>query len=312
MYIQTTYDDDASLVLYHGMVEDFLQTLPPNSVDLIVTSPPYNMGKEYETRKSIEDYIAGQRPIISRLAEVVSDTGSICWQVGNYVQNMRVLPLDVEYYPIFDKLGFILRNRIIWHYGHGHHAKRRFSGRYEVILWFTKSDNYTFNLDPVRIPSKYPGKRYHSGPNKGKPSGNPLGKNPSDVWERLCEEWDAGFFNIPNVKAKHREKTEHPCQFPVELVERCILALTDEGDTVFDPFAGAGSTLIAALRQNRRALGCEKEQRYVELARERIQQHFNGTLKVRELGTEIHTPNPNRRVTKVPEEWKDLEDTAYD
>lgn len=312
MQIFDTYDDDAELVLYKGMVQDFLQTLPASSIDLVVTSPPYNMGKEYEDRRTIEEYISDQKEIISQLSTVISEDGSICWQVGNYVKDKRVIPLDVLYYRIFDDLGFVLRNRIVWHYGHGHHAKRRFSGRYEMILWFTKSDNYTFNLDPVRIPSKYPGKRYHSGPNKGKPSGNPLGKNPSDVWERICEDWEAGYFEIPNVKANHKEKTEHPCQFPIALVERCVLALTNEGDRVFDPFAGVGSTLIAALRHNRRAIGCEKEERYIQIAQERLQQHFNGTLKVRELGENIHMPNPNQKVAKVPEEWEGLENTAYD
>lgn len=312
MQIFEKYDDNAQLILHQGMVQDFLQTLPPNSIDLVVTSPPYNLGKEYEDHKSIKEYIAGQRQIIAQLTEVISESGSICWQVGNYVKDMRVLPLDVLYYPIFNKLGFILRNRIVWHYGHGHHAKRRFSGRYEMILWFTKSDNYTFNLDPVRVPSKYPGKRHYSGPNKGKPSGNPLGKNPSDVWKRITDEWEEGFFEIPNVKANHKEKTEHPCQFPIALVERCVLALTNEGDRVFDPFAGVGSTLVAALRHNRRAIGCEKEERYVQIAQGRLQQHFNGTLKVRELGKKIYTPGPNRKVAQVPEEWKDLEDTAYD
>jgi len=121
------------------------------------------------------------------------------------------VPLDIQFDPIFRKHGLSLRNRIIWHFGHGLHNKRRFSGRYEVILWYTKSDNYVFNLDDVRIPSKYPGKRHFKGPKTGQLSGNPKGKNPEDVWD------------IPNVKSNHVEKTEHPCQFPVGLVERLIL-----------------------------------------------------------------------------------------
>ena len=114
----------------------------------------------------------------------------------------------------------------------GLHCKKRLSGRYETILWFTKSDDYTFNLDPIRVPQKYPNKKYFKGKNKGKLSCNPLGKNPSDVWE------------IPNVKHNHVEKTEHPCQFPVELVDRLVLSLTNEGDVVFDPFLDLGLQLF--------------------------------------------------------------------
>lgn len=91
--------------------------------------------------------------------------------------------MDIYFYPLFKELGMFLRNRIVWHFGHGLHTKNRFSGRYETFLWFTKNKDYIFNLDPVRSPSKYPGKLHYSGSKKGLPSGNPLGKNPSDVWE---------------------------------------------------------------------------------------------------------------------------------
>ena len=159
-----------------------------------------------------------------------------------------------------------LRNRIIWYFGHGLHASNRFSGRYETILWFSKTDDYIFNLDNVRVPSKYPGKRHFKGPKKGLPSGNPLGKNPSDIWEIVVKDWDREIWDIPNVKSNHPEKTEHPCQFPIELVERCVLALTDENSWVLDPFAGVGSTLIAAVKNNRNAMGIEKEQAYCKIA----------------------------------------------
>ena len=208
------------------------------SIDLIVTSPPYNIGKSYEVKTSIESYLATQEEIIEQLIRVLADEGSICWEVGNYVDKGEIFPLDVFYYQMFKKHGLKLRNRIIWRFGHGLHASNRFSGRYETILWFTKTDNYTFNLDAVRVPSKYPSKKHFKGPNKGKLSGNPLGKNPSDIWTNVQEDWDSEIWDIPNVKSNHPEKTVHPCQFPVELVERCVLALTNENDWVLDPFAG--------------------------------------------------------------------------
>lgn len=190
---------------------------------LIITSPPYNIGKEYEKKQSIDKYLEWQKPILEQLVRVLSDQGSICWQVGNYVDKGEVFPLDIYYYSMFKNLGLKLRNRIIWHFGHGLHASNRFSGRYETILWFTKTDGYVFNLDNVRVPSKYPGKLHFKGDKKGLPSGNPLGKNPSDIWEIVVNDWENELWNIPNVKSNHPEKTEHPCQYPIELVERCVL-----------------------------------------------------------------------------------------
>ena len=198
----------------------FMRSLSSESMKLVVTSPPYNLGKEYERRRSKDEYLAQQKAVIKEAVRLLHPEGSICWQVGNFVENGEIEPLDIILYPLFKDEGLKLRNRIIWTYGHGLHCQNRFSGRYETILWFTKSDDYTFNLDPVRIPSKYPEKKYFKGPRRGEISGNPLGKNPADVWE------------IPNVKANHVEKTEHPCQFPVGLVERLVLALTNKGDAV--------------------------------------------------------------------------------
>jgi adenine-specific DNA-methyltransferase len=232
--------------LWNGDVAGLIAALPSNfQFDLVVTSPPYNLGKVYETKKDLETYVEWQKDIIKKIVPHLKETGSICWQVGNYIENGSIWPLDLELAHVFREQNLQLRNRIIWHFGHGLHTQRRFSGRYEVVLWFTKSDNYIFNLDPVRIPSKYPGKRHFKGPKAGQYSGNPKGKNPEDVWE------------IPNVKSNHVEKTIHPCQFPVGLIERLILSLTNPGDLVFDPFAGVASAGVAAAIHNRRFLGCD-------------------------------------------------------
>ncbi len=296
---------EAEIVLFQGDVNDFVDSLPDGSVKLIITSPPYNLRKAYEDKISIQKYLTAQQRTIARLHRILHPQGSICWQVGNFVEKGEVFPLDIYYYPMFKELGLFLRNRIIWHFGHGLHTQKRFSGRYETILWFTKSENYTFNLDSVRVPSKYPGKRHYKGPNVGKPSGNPNGKNPSDVWEGLAEEWESCFWEIPNVKSNHPEKTEHPCQFPVELVERCVLALTNEGDRVFDPYAGVGSALVAAVKQNRRAMGSEQEADYVNITHERLQAYFNGTLKLRPIGKPVHKPTGKEKVAQIPHEWQE-------
>lgn len=297
---------------YKYLCEDaqtFMDSLPDNSVKLIITSPPYNIGKEYETKTSIEAYLEKMKPLLASMVRVLRDDGSLCWQVGNYVDNGEVFPLDIFYYSLFKELGLKLRNRIIWHFGHGLHCKNRFSGRYETILWFSKTDNYTFNLDDVRIPSKYPGKRYYKGEKKGQISGNKLGKNPEDVWEltvkRLEDDWESLIWEIPNVKSNHPEKENHPCQFPIELVERCVLALTDENDVVYDPFAGVGSTLLGALKNNRRAYGTELEEAYIEIGEQRIERLRNDELKTRPIYQEVYKPTGKESVAKIPEEWRE-------
>lgn len=284
-----------------------LRKFPPNKFDLIITSPPYNIGKSYEVKETIESYLKSQEEIIKELVKVLSDKGSICWQVGNYVEKGEIFPLDIFYYNIFKKLGLKLRNRIIWYFGHGLHASNRFSGRYETILWFTKTDEYIFNLDDVRVPAKYPGKLHFKGNKKGMPSGNPLGKNPSDIWEIVVKDWSKTLWDIPNVKSNHPEKTDHPCQFPIELVERCVLALTNENSWVLDPFTGVGSSLIAAIKNNRNAIGIDKEKKYCDLAKERIKQFKEGNLKVRPINKPIHIPSPNDKIARVPKEWLTLE-----
>jgi adenine-specific DNA-methyltransferase len=252
---------------------------------------------------AIESYLDVQDHVILQLVRVLTTDGSICWQVGNFVENGEVFPLDILYYNRFKKHGLRLRNRIIWRFNHGLHASKRFSGRYETILWFTKSNSYTFNLDPVRIPAKYPGKRHFKGPKRGLPSGNPLGKNPSDVWEFLVREWDEELWDIPNVKANHPEKTIHPCQYPIELIERCVLALTEEADWVLDPYCGVGSALLAALRHGRKAIGIDKEANYISIAKQRIEDFYTGRLKIRPLGKPVFAPTGREKVSQIPSEW---------
>jgi DNA modification methylase len=255
-----------SIIVHENDTKCAVLTLPSNAFQLVISSPPYNLGKVYERETDLQIYLDWQTRIIEELYRITSNNGSIVWQVGNYVKNGEVFPLDIYFYPIFKSIGYKLRNRIVWHFEHGLHASKRFSGRYEVILWFTKTDDYVFNLDTVRIPAKYPGKLHYKGANKGKPSGNPLGKNPSDFWKFMQEELDKGIIEIPNVKSNHPEKTIHPCQFPIELIERFVLALTNEGDWVLDPFGGVGSSLIAAIKHRRRGMIIDKDKAYLDIA----------------------------------------------
>lgn len=282
---------------------DVLKTFEDGEFKLIMTSPPYNVGKEYEVKESIEKYLEGQQQIIDELIRVLHPQGSICWQVGNFIEKGEVFPLDIFYYNIFKSRGLFLRNRIIWQFGHGLHSSKKFSGRYETILWFTKSEEYTFNLDSVRVPAKYPGKKHFKGPNKGQYSSNPKGKNPSDIWEIVLNDWENEIWNIPNVKANHKEKTEHPCQYPIELVERCVLALTNSEDWILDPYAGVGSTILACLKNERNVVGIEKVKKYRDIGLERIHQYEQGELKFRSIGTPIYD-HTQSKLSEIPEEFK--------
>jgi adenine-specific DNA-methyltransferase len=278
------------VTLFHGDCLALLRQIPDEAAQLVVTSPPYNVGKSYERRVSFDDYMAHQQTVISECVRIIKPGGSICWQVGHHVNGHgQIIPLDLALHPMFVAHTTLrLRNRIIWHFEHGLNCTYRFSGRHETILWYTKGNDYMFKLDAVRVPQKYPGKRAYKGPRRGSYSSNPLGKNPGDVWV------------FPNVKGNHIEKTMHPCQFPVELPERLVLALTSPGDLVVDPYLGVGTSAVAAVINRRRAAGADLIREYLAIARTRVAEAAKGKLRYRPRGTPIHVPKPNTPLTSSP------------
>ncbi len=285
--IKMFFSKENIATLYLSDCLAFLTQIPDRSIQLIITSPPYNIGKEYEKKLDINEYVSQQSRVINECVRILKDEGSICWEIGNYVEKGEIIPLDILLYDCFKSNGLQLRNRIVWQFGPGLHCSKRFSGRYETILWFTKSDNYTFNLDAVRVPQKYPGKKHFKGPNVGKYSSNPKGKNPSDVWD------------IPNVKNNHIEKTTHPCQFPIALVQRLVLALSNERDIIFDPFLGVGSTTVAGIINKRKIAGSEIVKKYYDIAYERVKLAYEGRLKIRP-DKPVYEPTGNLSLAKNP------------
>lgn len=302
--IHKEFNESNELTLFNGDCSKLLKLIPSESVDLIISSPPYCIGKAYEDPHDDIDTFKRQHEVIfDDLYRILKPGGSICWQVGYHVSDQCVIPLDYIVYDIFTHKSaqfenpLILRNRIIWTFGHGLNSTKRFSGRHEMILWFTKGKPNTFNLDNVRVPQKYPGKRSYKGPNKGNLSGNPLGKNPSDVWDISSDVWD-----IPNVKAKHVEKTDHPCQFPVAIPQRLIKALTAPNGLILDPFMGSGTTGVAAYIENRRFVGAEILKEYYDIAVNRLEETVSGNIKIRE-DKPVVEPNANASVAKLPDEF---------
>lgn len=293
---QNAYDRIASAnaAIYQGDCTDLIKVIPNDKVGLTISSPPYCMGKEYESSNEVVDFMAAHAKLLPEIVRVTKPGGSICWQVGYYVNDSAIIPLDYLVYDVMKNIsGITLRNRIVWTFGSGLHCSKRFSGRHEVILWFTKGDGYRFDLDAVRVPQKYPGKKSNKGPNKGEYSGNPRGKNPSDVWD------------IPNVKACHVEKTTHPCQFPVALAARCVKALSKPKDIVFDPFCGVSSTGVAAVSEGRRYLGAEMNEEYAKLGSDRLTLLGRGKLTYRPLNQEIHQPRGTEGVATRPKHFVD-------
>jgi adenine-specific DNA-methyltransferase len=278
----------AEAVLAEADAASFIAGLGMESIDLLITSPPYCIGKEYD-RSTLTSHFAREiGAVLQVTVPALKDGASLCWQVGYHVEEGVITPLDyLVMLAASDFPEIRLRNRIVWTFGHGMHAQRRFSGRHETVLWFSKGDNFRFNLDPVRVPQKYPGKKAYKGPKKGELSGNPLGKNPGDVWE------------IPNVNARHVEKTAHPCQFPVALVSRFIKALTIAGDNVVDPFLGSGTTAVASLIEGRNFAGCDIEAKYVALAADRLEALSKNKLPVRG-DKPVRSPRATEAVSRIP------------
>jgi adenine-specific DNA-methyltransferase len=286
--------DGVTSKLWEADALAMLKSLKRGSVDLIVTSPPYFIGKEYDTSRSVQDFSAEIRRITKEMVRVLRPGGSLCWQVGNHVKDGALIPLDVIIGgELLKQKDLVLRNRIIWTFNHGAHASVRFSGRHETILWYTKGSVAHFDLNRVRVPQTYPGKRHYKGPKKGEWSGNPLGKNPGDVWD-IGDVW-----GIPNVKANHIEKTEHPCQFPTALVRRLIVALAPRGGIVVDPYAGSATTGVASLLEGRAFIGSDIDRKYLQIGSDRLAKLENGTLGIRE-DVPVHVPSGRESVATAP------------
>lgn len=281
----------ATALLYEGDGVELLKALGTESVDLLLTSPPYCIGKEYESARTLDAFITEFDRSLEAVVAAIKPGGAICWQVGHHVHNGSITPLDAV---IIERLRcrreLQLRNRIIWGFAHGAHAKRRFSGRHETILWYSKGEPAYFDLDAVRVPQKYPGKRHYKGPKKGQLSGNPLGKNPGDLWD------------IPNVKSRHPEKTAHPCQFPVALASRIIRALTPPRALVVDPYTGSASAGIASLSEGRNFRGCDIEEAYINIAIARFEKLIKGELQMRPDRPPIE-PSLKDAVARKPEHF---------
>ncbi len=233
--------------IYEGDANELFTSIPDNTIDLIMADPPYNLGKNYGNNhdlKGFDDYLAFSRNWLAEAFRVLRTTGTIYVFMG--------LRFISYLYDIMDRdLQMYFNSWICWHYTQGMGKKIGFSPRHDDILMFNKSKKYTFNLDDVRVPQKY----YRS-------RNNMRGANPGDVWE------------FSHVHYCNGNRQNHPTQKPEGLMERMILASSNEGDTVLDPFFGSGTTLRVCQQLNRDCIGFELNPEYVTMTKERLSKPF--------------------------------------
>ena len=253
------YFQSCNCLIYNLDCLEAMAILPDQSINLTVTSPPYNIGKEYENLLPLDDYINWCEKWITEVYRLTLCDGAFWLNLGYLSIKNRAKAIPISYL-LWDKIPFYLIQEIVWNYGAGVAGSKFFSPRNEKFLWYVKnSEAYTFNLDDIRDPNvKYPNQKKN-----GKIRVNPLGKNPTDVWE------------FPKVTSgqnrSSKERTPHPAQFPSAVIQRIIQASSNQNQIILDPFLGSGTTAMVALDLNRLVIGFEIRQDYCDIAANRIE-----------------------------------------
>ncbi|MEX9357399.1 MULTISPECIES: DNA-methyltransferase [Morganellaceae] len=254
--------ENENVIIYGMDCLEGMRKIPSEIIDLSVTSPPYNIGKEYEDILSVDEYILWCSEWMSELHRLSKKDGSLWLNVGYLEVENKGLAVPIPYL-LWDKTEFYLIQEVVWNYSAGVACKKRLSPRNEKILWYVKNpENYKFNLDEIRDPNvKYPNQKKN-----GKLKCNPLGKNPSDVWQ---------ISKVTSGKNRSsKERMDHPAQFPLEMIDRIIKAGSNPGDTIIDPFMGSGTTAISALKNGRKVIGFEKNSDYINIIANRIDDYY--------------------------------------
>lgn len=241
-----------------GDSRNLLKSIPDRSVKLVVTSPPYNIGKPYGKYKDkipLNEWKNLISEVTKEVFRILTPDGSFFLNLSPvpFGEDKEILPLPYIGYDIMKEAGFYIRNIITWTFNNMQNCTQRLSGRYENIVWGVKDlKNYVFNLDDVRIP-------YITQNDKRLEGGT--GRNPTDVW----------YFNRVNNMTKEKLGLSHPTVYPIEMIERIIKMSSNIGDTVLDPFLGSGTTAVAALKLDRKAVGFELDQSYESEISKRIE-----------------------------------------
>lgn len=251
--------------IFHGDSLELLSNLSPNCIDLTFTSPPYNIGKEYEENLPLNNYLEWCCKWINLVHLATEMHGAFMLNLGYLSIENRAKSIPIPYL-IWDKIPFYLQQEIVWNYGAGVAAKNYLSPRNEKLLWYVKDPtDYFFDLDSIRDPDvAYPNQK-----KKGKLRCNSIGKNPSDVWQIAKV--------TSGANRASAERTSHPAQFPLDLCERVIKGFSERNGIVLDPFLGSGSTVDACLRLGRYSIGIEIRRDYCDIAAKRISDSLSQT-----------------------------------
>lgn len=253
------YYETENCILFCGDTLEIQKKIKLPVFNTIITSPPYNIGKEYEEVKTLHDYVEWSVQWIIDSSELLLPDGAMLLNLGyiSIEDKGHAVPIS---YLLWDKIPMYFNQEIVWNYSAGVACKNYLSPRNEKILWYVKdSADYTFNLDAIRDKNvKYPNSKKN-----GKLRVNTLGKNPSDVWE---------IAKVTTGKNRSSsERTAHPCQFPTDLTDRLVLGFSNESDVILDPFVGSGTTFVSSLQHGRCCVGFEKKEEYCEIAKNRIE-----------------------------------------
>lgn len=232
-----------------GDAVELFKEVKSSSIDIVIADPPYNLGKNYGNNhdlKGFDEYLEFTKSWLSEAKRVLKPTGTIYVFMG--VRFISYL------YDIMDRnLGLYFNSWIVWHYTQGLGKTKGFSPRHDDILMFTKSKEFIFNLDNIRVPQKYYRAR-----------NNMRGANPGDVWK------------FSHVHYCNPNRQNHPTQKPEGIIERMVMASSNENGLVLDPFSGSGTTLRVCQQLKRSAVGFELNPDYIDMTNIRLNEHFNG------------------------------------
>ncbi|MGV3529138.1 MAG: DNA-methyltransferase [Flavisolibacter sp.] len=272
-YNPTSFDNTHTIV---GNCLEVMSLMKDASIDLIVTSPPYNLDKKYgkyDDDRSMDEWEELIRNVARASKKILKADGSFFLNVSPIPdkKTKEIIPLDAIAYYIFKKEGFYLRNSIVWHFNNMQNCVNRLSGRWEAILWFVKDiNNYKFNLNDIRLP-------YITKNDKRLEGG--IGRNPTDVWNFDLPSSDFWYFDRVNNMTKNKlGLTDHPCIYPLPMIERILKMSTNPNDVILDPFLGSGTSCVAARKLNRTAIGIEYDEKYLPIIQKRIQNEGNKEL----------------------------------
>jgi DNA modification methylase len=236
-----------------GDARDILKKFPSNCMHLMVTSPPYNVGKEYDEDLTLSEYLEFLGEVIGQVHRVLVWGGRVCFNVAN-LGRKPYLPLHKYIVDLFEEMGFLMRGEVIWYKGDAVAGSSTAWGTWKSAVNPALRDTHEYIL----IFSKGTFERRKTDGKEDTISRDEFIKFTKSVW---------------NFAPESATNVGHPAPFPIELPYRCIQLYTFKGDVVLDPFVGSGTTCLAAAMTGRHYVGIDIDDNYVKLAKKRVSEY---------------------------------------